>query len=456
MSETLDLALLGTGSVVAPAGHGKTYSIGKTAHDHPELRILALTHTNAGVAALKRHSRSGIRSFRVETIASFSLRIARAFPARAGWDEEAFDLKLIHPAALQALTSPTVLAVVAAGFDLIIVDEYQDCSQIQAAIIDSLATLIPTVVVGDPLQAIYDFGADGALAWNGETSILPKQGELTVPHRWKTSNPALGEWLQYARFCLEKGYKPDISTNNPPLTKVWSPADGIQRGLHRFLTADTTTAIISPDSRNTNALSMVARAYRGRVRVAETTDFRDVRESARKIDEAKSRADVLSILIDFVAVTQTKTKTSVVNTLQKNLKSKGAASHSLNPTVTAAKQYLSDGRTSSALAFIRKLIEGGADKFRPETQSLLLRSLAVQDSDPNRTLEECAQELIEGLHHRSSWVPSGNIVGTTLRLKGLEFDKVVIVDPASIPNNKHLYVALTRPSRELVLVFPES
>lgn len=456
MSETLDLSVLGTGSVIAPAGHGKTYSIGKTAHDHPELRILALTHTNAGVAALKRHSQNGSRSFRVETISSFCLRIARAFPGRAGWDENAFDLSSIIPAALRALSSPTVLSVVALGFDLIIVDEYQDCSPSQAAVIDSLAILVQTVVVGDPLQAIYDFGADGVKEWTGETPAFPLVGELTTPHRWRTSNPALGEWLQDTRSRLLRGQNPDVKAVGCPVTLDWKPSDVMQRKLHRYLTPGISTAIISPDPRKTHALSTVARAYGGRLRVAETADFNTVREVTKKIDDATNRAEILIILINFFASVQTKIKTSVVNTLQRHLRSTGTVGHSQNVIVTTANQYLMDGAPASALTFIRRIIEAGDAIYRPDSQSLLVRSVESQVLDPNRSLEECAQNLIEAMHHRTSWVPKGNIVGTTLRLKGLEFDRVVIMDPVSIHDHKHLYVALTRPSRELILVFPEN
>lgn len=456
MSETLDLSVLGTGSVIAPAGHGKTYSIGKTAHDHPELRILALTHTNAGVAALKRHSQNGSRSFRVETISSFCLRIARAFPGRAGWDESTFDLSLIVPAALRALSSPTVLSVVASGFDLIIVDEYQDCSPGQAAIIDSLAALVQTVIVGDPLQAIYDFGADGAIKWTGETSVFPQVGELTTPHRWRATNPALGEWLRDTRSRLLTGQNPDVKAAGCPVILDRKASDVMQRKLHKYLTPGVTTAIITPDSRNTHALSTVARSYGGRLRVAEAADFNTVRHVTKKIDDATNRAEILVILIDFLASVQTRIKTSVVNTLRGHLKSTGTVGRSRNVIVTTANQYLMDGELASALTFVQKLIEVGDAIYRPDSQSLLVRAIASQVSDPDRSLEECAQNLIDTMHHRTSWVPKGNIVGTTLRLKGLEFDRVVIMDPVSIHDQKHLYVALTRPSRELILVFNEN
>lgn len=230
----------------------------------------------------------------------------------------------------------------------------------------------------------------------------------------------------------------------------------MQRQLHKYLTPGVTTAIITPDSRNTHALSTVARSYGGRLRVAEAADFNTVRHVTKKIDDATNRAEILVILIDFLASVQTRIKTSVVNTLQGHLISTGTVGRSRNVIVTTANQYLMDGELASALTFVQKLIEVGDAIYRPDSQSLLVRAIASQVSDPDRSLEECAQNLIDTMHHRTSWVPKGNIVGTTLRLKGLEFDRVVIMDPVSIHDQKHLYVALTRPSRELILVFNEN
>ncbi len=141
---------------MAPAGHGKTYAIGRTIETHPELRILVLTHTNAGIAALRRSVTShGRNRPRIETIAAFSLRLVRAFPSRAEWKEgDSPDLASIQSAALRALKSRTVIDVVAMGFDLLIVDEFQDCSVEQAQTVEVLAGVIPTVVLGPHDQSV--------------------------------------------------------------------------------------------------------------------------------------------------------------------------------------------------------------------------------------------------------------------------------------------------------------
>jgi hypothetical protein len=450
--DSVDLATLGTGAVVAPAGHGKTYSIGRTIANHPELRILVLTHTNAGIAALRRTVAShGRNRPRIETITAFSLRLVRAFPGRSDWKEgDRPDLASIQSAALQALRSRTIVDVVAMGFDLLIVDEFQDCSVEQAQTVEVLAGVIPTVVLGDPLQAIFDFGAAPSASWNGSTEVLPILTTLTTPHRWKNTNPGLGEWLALARTDLLAGRWPTASPH--PLEFVSLERDASQGGLSTLIPRTGTTAIISPDHANVNALSGIARSYKGRVRVAEKTDLSEVRKIARNLDSSSDRAAVLVALIGFAAQTRTGVSTAVVQTLKKNLTTKGTISRSNQPVVLAAARYLANGSASAALSYFRHLINGqGGYTYRPQLQKLLISALSMNLVSPETTLEECAARLIERLNHRSSWEPYGTVVGTTLRLKGLEFDNVIVLNPRTIPTSNHLYVALSRPTKRLIV-----
>ena len=45
----------------------------------------------------------------------------------------------------------------------------------------------------------------------------------------------------------------------------------------------------------------------------------------------------------------------------------------------------------------------------------------------------------------------GRYVGTTLLTKGLEFDTVVVLNPNKLKNKKHLYVAITRATENLIV-----
>src|SRR4029077_19548381 len=71
-------AYRGTGYLVAPAGFGKTHLIAEAGSTSAN-RQLVLTHTYAGVNVLRRKMRDlrvSAKSFRVDTIASWALRLS--------------------------------------------------------------------------------------------------------------------------------------------------------------------------------------------------------------------------------------------------------------------------------------------------------------------------------------------------------------------------------------------
>jgi len=47
--------------------------------------------------------------------------------------------------------------VLFASYSRVIVDEYQDCDPDQHAVVCHLATILPTVVLGEPMQEIFNW-----------------------------------------------------------------------------------------------------------------------------------------------------------------------------------------------------------------------------------------------------------------------------------------------------------
>lgn len=88
MLPEIDLLAIQRGSITAPAGCGKTQLIAEALASHSGNRpILVLTHTNAGVTALRtRLKRAGVPSsaYRLSTIDGFAMRLIAKFPARSG------------------------------------------------------------------------------------------------------------------------------------------------------------------------------------------------------------------------------------------------------------------------------------------------------------------------------------------------------------------------------------
>jgi hypothetical protein len=97
MADAIDLLSMRRGTVTAPAGCGKTHLIAAslTRRGDGQKPILILTHTNAGVAALRgRLDRAGVRptAYRLLTIDSWGMRLVSMFPQRAGHDPSLLDL----------------------------------------------------------------------------------------------------------------------------------------------------------------------------------------------------------------------------------------------------------------------------------------------------------------------------------------------------------------------------
>jgi hypothetical protein len=94
--DEIDLLSIRRGTVTAPAGCGKTHLIAESLTRHEGAKpILILTHTNAGVAALRgRLDRAGVRpsACRLLTIDGWAMWLVSMFPKRAAHDQSLFNL----------------------------------------------------------------------------------------------------------------------------------------------------------------------------------------------------------------------------------------------------------------------------------------------------------------------------------------------------------------------------
>lgn len=213
-------------SVELPAGTGKTHLLAAVVTELTALaassetltnRALVLTHTNAGVHAIrKRLDDFGAgKAVRVSTISSFAFELARAYPQLGGleipevpnWENSASYIE----AATRVSGSGHIRRVLGASFTHILVDEYQDCTESQHEFVLRLTEAIPAVgVFGDQLQAIFGF-ADPLVSWTAVEAAFPKFDIDWIPWRWKGHNEALGKWLVLARDLLRVGKVFDLS-----------------------------------------------------------------------------------------------------------------------------------------------------------------------------------------------------------------------------------------------------
>ncbi|MFA0999502.1 UvrD-helicase domain-containing protein, partial [Pseudomonas syringae] len=165
MSEELAIKLnecITRGYVIAPAGYGKTHLIALAARVSVG-KQLVLTHTFAGVNSIraKMTSQGGPNSkYQVDTIASWSLRLCLAYPKTSGWNVDNptnEQWNQLYGCCSVLLAKPFIRHAISASYAGIYVDEYQDCSDLQHSLVCALADLLPCRLLGDPMQAIYDF-----------------------------------------------------------------------------------------------------------------------------------------------------------------------------------------------------------------------------------------------------------------------------------------------------------
>ena len=217
----MDLLAIDRGSVVAPAGCGKTELIASALRRHSGRRpILVLTHTNAGVVALRaRTARQGVppSAFHVATIDGWAMRLISTFPVRSGHDPGTLgtrpDYLTIRATAAALVRSGHLGDILTGSYERVLVDEYQDCSELQHSLAVGIAEVLPMVVLGDPMQAIFDFAVDDpTVDWEGQAlDAFPKMGELATPWRWINAGAErLGRWMLEAREGLACGLAPDL------------------------------------------------------------------------------------------------------------------------------------------------------------------------------------------------------------------------------------------------------
>ncbi|MCA1494449.1 UvrD-helicase domain-containing protein [Ensifer sp. NBAIM29] len=456
----IDLRAIGRGLVIAPAGCGKTQLITDALARHSGTKpILVLTHTNAGVAALRgRLEKVGVKpaAYRAATLDGFAIRLISTFPQRAGHDPRIVNgarpnYEAIRDAAARLVAGGHVHDILAASYERLFVDEYQDCSIRQHALVTWLAQSLQTAVVGDPFQSIFGFGADRLADWKTEVmAFFPVVGELTTPWRWNNAGATdLGNWLLSIRAELAKGSPIDLRA--APAAVQWIELDGRRDDALRLAAAavqapgDTKVLIIG-DSTDPRGQRQLARQVDGAVTV-EAVDLRDLTDFGMALDF--SRPEALSVVASFAenVMSNFSAEDLVRSTTAARAGTLGRAMSDMERAAVAFEEV----RTLPAVADVLVAINraSGVRCYRPAVLAAAQRALQLAASpggpsfrDATVAIREQSRLVGRPLARRS--------VGSTLLLKGLEADISVILN-ADILNARNLYVAMTRGSRRVLV-----
>lgn len=459
----IDLLTVERGLVIAPAGCGKTQLIVEALKTTPAAArpILVLTHTNAGVAALRnRLDRANVRhaAYRLSTIDGFAIRLVGMFPQRAAFDPARLTLERppyreIRAAACNILKTNRIHDAVRATYARLLVDEYQDCSQWQHAIVYCLSQVLPTCVLGDQLQAIFGFGDDALPDWHQHVGgHFPLAGELNKPWRWINAGAAdLGQWVLAARKLLLSSQTIDLR-QAPPAVE-WVQLDGSNNDRPKQLKAGATKAhtpdgnvLIIGDSMSPPSQQRLASQIPGAT-VVEAVDLRELVSFASELDLTSDNA--VRRIADFAASLMTGTSP---DDLLKRLATiaAGRSRKEVSELEQSALDFLATptyGRVAALLAAINN--QTGVRVHRPAILRACFRALNECAKADGPHFRDAAVRAREQYRMAGRTLPKRG-VGSTLLLKGLEAEVCVVVEGDKL-NAKNLYVALTRGSNKLVI-----
>lgn len=449
-------------SVEMPAGTGKTHLLAAAAATAAAegKRTLILTHTNAGVDAVrKRLRRFGVPAalVRVDTIASWAFALVGSYSVIAevmvgefpDWAKSDDYLA----GATKVAQADAIVDVLKTSFDYLLVDEYQDCTMMLHDLVLALSAAIPkTVLLGDRLQAIFTFAGPMA-TW--EEHVLPDFPALELdvePHRWHGHNPELGQWLLGIRPDLVSGRGFDFSVHQVPGLQFVPGAGPTVLGsvAHSFRDFDESVVLLDkwPGDVATHASRLG-----GTYSVMEDISGNFMRDQLRTLPNEGD--PVLAHWFANLA------KECVVGlsgidapVLAKLLRNEGITHHTRSGIghILAALDELRLKPMYAQLAAAAEVIR--------ETQSLRIYrweawndtreaiSMTAQNGEP--VLDNLAR--VRDRLRRTGRGHHPRIASRTLLVKGLEYDHVVIADLNKMRDPRHLYVALSRARKSVVVV----
>lgn len=457
-----DLIAAAPCSLEMPAGTGKTHLLAAAAAVAATdgKRSLVLTHTNAGVDAIRKRLRAfGVPAsqFRVDTITSWAFSLIRSYSEIAGmsvtevpdWTQS--EDYLI--AATVVAGSRAIVDVMAVSFDYLFIDEYQDCTLVLHEFVMALADAIPkSVILGDRLQAIFTFVGPMA-TWDGHVlPAFPEHLRSVEPHRWTNHNQELGQWLLDIRPDLVDGRVFDFAAHSVPgLTYVSATGPAaLATVAHSFRDFDETVVLLDKWPKD-----VAAHACRlgGIYSVMEDISGNFMRAQLQDLP-AEGDSQLAWWFAKFVkacVVGLSGIDAPVLKRLANN-QSVGHYSRTGIEPVLAALDKLRDSPTYAQLAHASMEVRGtkGPRVYRSEAWNDTLEAIAltVENGDPVGDNLARVRDRLRRTGRRNE----NRIASRTLLVKGLEYDHVIIADISKMQDPCNLYVALSRARKSVTVL----
>ncbi|WP_322041374.1 UvrD-helicase domain-containing protein [Burkholderia diffusa] len=447
------------GAIEAPAGTGKTEQIALVAGNAPG-RWLVLTHTVAGVDAIRRRlvkHKIPAEKAQVETLSAWAHRWARAFPKGSGlaanWSARSQEWDAVMVAATALIDSGAVESILSASYNGVLVDEYQDCTVAHHGLVRALSHHLPCYVFGDPLQAIFGFRP--LANWHTDTlAAFPPAGVLDTPQRWiRTGNAALGAWLIGQRANFQAGV---FDFRGAPSCLEWQlcaprlPAQQLAGSCSIRPHDGETLAIIH------SSVDEVRRAELAKAIHATTVEPIGGKTECNFYESLRTQSGIerVNAVLDLMGTAYVGVGAA---SKRKRVESLLTNPNRIRTPATPAELALSTVARSDSLTNVLDAVrciesENGVNMARPELMYSVKSALQLCAENPALQLDDAAFQVASTRREKGR-ILRNRSVGSTLLLKGLEFDHVVIT-PDACENRHHWYVALTRGTRSVRVLSP--
>lgn len=450
------------GSIVAPAGYGKTETIADIVVASTG-RCLLLTHTLAGIDALKKRltaKKVKTDRYQLDTIAAWSLRLALSFPVTSGLNgittprtPRGSDWPMVYAATIKLLKSRTMDAMIGASYDLVLVDEYQDCGLDQHEIVAAISRLVQTIVFGDPMQSIFEIGGQRVVKWTDDVlPSFPAIDRLSIPWRWRNqNNNDLATWLGKVRQDLEGGGSLNL-TDTPACVRVHhlktpSMAPTLEKKACYFKALSPSNRLVIIGSKASED-SRAALARRVHAQTVETIECKRLRDICLKIEGSSGLAR-LQHLIEFLHKCSVGVKPRTFLRRVEEIYTGKKKPRALKPRESAALGVITQNGLDVIVSLLDEFRQVG-QIYRRELLYALRDSLLTRLASEGMSLTECAWHVQERRRHAGRR-HGFKIVASTLLVKGLEYENAVVFLSHRM-TKEDVYVALTRASLRIEIV----
>lgn len=459
--------------IIAPAGYGKSHTIIAALEAYQgNKRLLILTHTHAGVASIRDKARKkGIdpSKYTLDTICSFALHITESFimdKSKMPKPDDDNYFSFAVKTATNLLKAMPIRDFLKCTYSHIIVDEYQDCSTQQHDFIIMLSSIIKTHILGDPLQGIFDFNGsivnlDSSQQMKG---FIENKQTLNIPWRWNKGNVQLGQDLSSIRSVLCENttsinisnYKGICFLKSNGLNEIYDRKSPLYKKITSYINNNSNSLlVIVPQKHNVQTFAKNFKSAFG-IKELEAFDDKWYYNKSKLLDsiDANNRISIAhNLLLDIMP------KTEIGMWINDNHKIKKKSA------VSECDKYfynmlceLSSADVKDNLQWMLNIVQLFKKKYymkcKIEKTDAIINAIRIAIYNSISVYEGMKKDRDKARRHGRKVV--GRYVGTTLLTKGLEFDSVIIINPNNFTNKKHLYVALTRASLNLIVISPSN